>query len=151
MYPKNYDPEMFVSKPGERFKPEYIGEPDENGVIQLVKVGETDLIELHQRDAFANDVNFLYERFCNGDVTALSQVQGTFLDSLGLPRDLRGMYDMISAYQTVYDNLPEDMRSKYSFESWLENAGSEMWMKDFVPSSPADNTPKSELGEEVAS
>lgn len=140
MYPRDYNPDLFVSNPGERYKPEYIGEPDEDGVIQLVKVGDIDLVELHQRDAFANDVNVLYQRFCNGDVTALAQVQGTFLDSLGLPRDLRGMYDMINAYQHVYDNLPEDMRAKYTFGSWLEQAGSESWIKDFV-SSTDDQTP----------
>ena len=63
MYPKNYDPAKFVSNPGQRFKTEYIGEPDEYGTIQLVEVGKTDLVELHQRDADANDVNILYERF----------------------------------------------------------------------------------------
>lgn len=138
MYPRNYDPFVFVSKPGQRYKPEYIGEPDDDGVIQLVKVGEIDLEELHQRDAFANDVNVLYKRFCNGDVTALSQTQGTFFDSLGMPRDLRGMYDMVSGYQKMYDNLPEELRQKYTFESFLENAGSEKWLRDFAKQSNSD-------------
>ena len=94
--PADYNPNSFVSKPGQRYKPEFIGEENEEGIIELVKVGETDLVQLHQRDALANDVNVLYERFCNGDITALSQVQGSFMDTLGLPRDLRGMYEMVS-------------------------------------------------------
>ena len=75
--PDTYDPNKFVSNSGERYKPEYIGEENEEGFIELVKVGETDLVQLHQRDALANDVNVLYERFCNGDITALSQVQNS--------------------------------------------------------------------------
>lgn len=132
MYPKNYNPDKFVSNPGQRYKPEYIGEPDDNGVIQLVKVGDTDLVELHQRDAFANDVNVLYQRFCNGDITALSQAQGTFMDTLGMPRDLRGMYDMVENYRNIYDNLTQEQKKDYPFEKWLEDAGSESWIKRFV-------------------
>lgn len=132
MYPKQYNPNSFVSVPGERFKTEYIGEPDEFGVIQLVPVGKTDLVELHQRDADANDVNVLYQRFCNGDVTAFSQRQGTYMDTLGLPRDLRGMYDLVQDFRTAYDNLPSEKKDLYTFEQFIEKAGSEQWIKDFA-------------------
>lgn len=148
MYPKGYDPNVFVSNPGQRYKPEYIGEPDEDGIIQLVKVGETDLVELHQRDAFANDVNVLYNRFCNGDVTALAQVQGTFFDSIGMPRDLRGMYDMVENYRKIYDNLTPDVKQGYSFEKWLEDAGSESWIKRFAQQN--DSVSEANKGGEAA-
>ena len=132
MYPKEYNPDSFVSVPGERFKIEYIGEPDEFGVIQLKPVGKTDLVELHQRDAEANDVNVLYQRFCNGDVTAFSRCQGTYMDALGLPRDLRGMYDLVQDFRSAYDNLPAEKKDLYSFEQFIEQAGSEQWIKDFA-------------------
>lgn len=132
MYPKNYDPNAFVSNPGKRYKIEFIGEENENGIIELVEVGRTDLVELHQRDAQCNDVNVLYDRFCNGDVTAFSQRQGTFMDVLGMPRDLRGMYDLVESFRQSYDNLSKEMKDKYSFEEFLSNAGSESWIKDFT-------------------
>lgn len=137
MYPKGYDPNAFVSNPGERWKPEYIGEEDENGVIQLVEVGKTDLIELHQRDAFCNDVNVLYERFCNGDVTALQQAQGNYMDVLGMPRDLRGMYDLVQDFRRSYESLAPELKEKYTFEEFVDKAGSEQWIKDFATPSPA--------------
>lgn len=133
MYPKGYDPDKFVSNSGQRFKPEYIGEEDENGVIQLVEVGKTDLVELHQRDAFCNDVNVLYERFCNGDITALQQTQGNYMDVIGMPRDLRGMYDLIQDFKSSYDNLAPELKEKYTFEQFIDKAGSEQWIKDFTP------------------
>lgn len=144
---KVIDPNQFISNPGDRYKPEYIGEEDENGFIQLVEVGKTDLWELHQRDAFANDVNVLYERFCNGDISCLSQTQGTFMDALGLPRDLRGMYELIQGFDRQYENLPESIRQKYSREEFVSQAGSAQWMKDMQSmtdtqaSSPAADTP----------
>lgn len=134
MYPKNYNPDSFVSVPGERFKTEFVGEPDEFGVIQLVPVGKTDLVELHQRDAEANDVNVLYQRFCNGDVTAFSQRQGTYMDALGLPRDLRGMYDVIQDFRSAYEKLSAEKKELYTFDQFIEKAGSEQWIKDFAMS-----------------
>lgn len=134
MYPKEYNPNSFVSNSGERFKIEYVGEPDEHGFIHLVEVGKTDLQELHDRDEYANDVNYLYSRFCNGDISALSQVQGTYFDAFGMPRDLRGMYDIVNDFRKIYDNLDQNQRSKYTFEKFLENAGSDTWISDFVKS-----------------
>lgn len=131
MYPKDYNPNSFISNPGQRWKPEYIGEPDDDGIIQLVEVGKVDLVELHQRDAFCNDVNILYQRFCNGDVTAFSQAQGSYMDALGLPRDLRGMYDLVNDFRSAYDNLDQDLKAKYTFEQFIDKAGSEQWIKDF--------------------
>lgn len=133
MYPKNYNPDSFVSVPGERYKTEYIGEPDEFGVIKLVPVGKTDLVEMHQRDVDLNDVNILYERFCNGDVTAFAQRQGTFMDVCGMPRDLRGMFDMVSSFDEAYANLSPEMKQKYTREEFIKQAGSEQWIKDFTP------------------
>lgn len=147
--PNDYNPNKFVSKAGMRYKTEYIGEENEEGFIELVKVGETDLVQLHQRDALANDVNVLYERFCNGDITALSQVQGSFMDTLGLPRDLRGMYEMVANFENAYDNLPADIKQKYTKEEFIEKAGSEEWIRDLQPrqspTSPTDTaTPPAE-------
>ena len=152
MYPKDYNPNAFVSNPGERWKPEYIGEPDEDGVIQLVEVGKTDLVELHQRDAFCNDVNVLYERFCNGDVSAFSQVQGSYMDVLGMPRDLRGMYDLVEDFRKSYNNLAPELKEKYTFEQFIDKAGSEQWLKDFaVPApSPASTEAPAPAGSESA-
>lgn len=143
MYPVGYDPNVFVSNPGDRYKPEYIGEADEYGIINLVEVGKTDLVELHNRDADLNDVNVLYERFCNGDVSALSQVQGSYFDTFGMPKDLRGMYETIHNFESAYDSLSPEMKAKYTFEQFLDNAGSEQWIRDFVPNSIDKNEPDS--------
>lgn len=132
MYPVGYNPDSFVCNPGERYKPEYVGVPDEYGEIHLEKVGEIDLVEFHNRDADLNDVNILYERFCSGDVTALPQIQGSFYDGIGLPKDLREMYETVNRFEQAYLSLPDEKRKQYSFEDFLDNAGSETWINNFV-------------------
>lgn len=147
MYPRNYDPNTFVCNPGSRFEPECIGEPDENGIIQLVEVGQKDLVAMHQRDADLNNVNVLYERFCNGDISALSRMQGSYLDAIGLPRDLRGVYETAENFRRAYDNLSPEQKQKYTFERFMSEAGSESWIKDF---SPAPEPPPSPAASEPA-
>lgn len=146
MFPRNYDPAKFVCNPGSRFEPEYIGEPDENGMIKLVEVGQKDLVAMHQRDADLNNVNILYERFCNGDITALSRMQGSYLDTIGMPHDLRGVYETAENFRRVYDNLPADKKKEYSFERFMSEAGSESWIKAFTTSA-ADSAPPSPAAE----
>lgn len=130
MYPKNYNPLDFVSNPGNRYKKEYVGEPQDDGSIVLVEVGETDLKEFHNRDAESCDVNNIVARFANGDVSALQQVQGSYMDMIGLPTDLRGMHDMISNLEFAFGSLPEEQRKQFaSFDDWLGSVGSERFNK----------------------
>lgn len=130
MYPKNYNPLDFVSNPGNRFKKEYVGEPQDDGSIVLVEVGETDLKEFHNRDAESCDVNNIVARFASGDISALQQVQGSYMDMIGLPSDLRGMHDMISNLESAFNSLPDEKRKQFdSFEDWLGSVGSERFNK----------------------
>lgn len=126
MYPKNYNPLDFVSNPGNRYKTEYVGEPQDDGSIVLVEVGQTDLKELHNRDAESCDVNNIVSRFASGDISALQQVQGSYMDMVGMPSDLRGMHDMISNLENAFNSMSEDQRKNFdSFEDWLGSVGSE--------------------------
>lgn len=130
MYPKNYNQLDFISNPGNRYKTEYVGEIQDDGTIVLVEVGKTDLKELHNRDAESCDVNNIVQRFANGDISALQQVQGSYMDMLGMPSDLRGMHDMIKNLQNSFDLLPEEQRNQFaSFEDWLGSVGSERFNK----------------------
>lgn len=128
MYPKGYDPNSFVSVSGCRYKPIFEGMPGEGDKIELVQVGVRDLKEFHNRDAESCDINNIVQRFQNGDITALQQVQGSYLDLTGMPKDLRGMSEMIDGLRVSYDNLEKDIKDKYpTFNEWLENVGSPAW------------------------
>ena len=134
MYPRKYNPDSFVSNPGERYKIEYVGVPDEYGEIHLEEVGKTDLVELHNRDADMNNVETLYNRFCNGDITALSKVQGSYFDNFGMPKDLREMYELVNKFENSYINLDENIKNNMSFEEFLDKAGSEEWFREITKS-----------------
>lgn len=130
MYPKGYNHNSFVSPSGVRYEPVFEGMPGEGDRIELVQVGVRDLKEFHNRDAESCDVNNIVQRFQNGDISALQQVQGSYIDMTGLPKDLRGMSDMIDGLRAGYENLSEDIKKEYpSFNNWLENVGSPAWYK----------------------
>ena len=91
MYPRGYNANSFVSPSGMRFVPVFEGMPGEGERIELVQVGVRDLKEFHNRDAESCDVNNIVQRFQNGDITALQQVQGSYLDLTGMPRKSFGI------------------------------------------------------------
>lgn len=130
MYPKDYNPNNFVSASGKRYEPIFEGMPGEGDRIELVQVGVRDLKEFHNRDVESCDVNNIVKRFQNGDISALQKVQGSYIDLFGMPKDLRGMSDMIDGLRAGYDSLSEDVKKQYpSFNYWLENVGTPDWFK----------------------
>lgn len=134
MYPKDYNANAFVSPAGCQFEPQYQGQVNEYGEIELIQVGVKDLRALHNRDAEACDVNNIVARFQSGDITALQAVQGSYMDVVGLPKDLRGMSDMIDSLRESYSGLDDSIKAKFpTFQAWLENVGSPAWVDVMSP------------------
>lgn len=130
MYPVGYDPNSFVCEAGERYAPQFVGDVQSNGSVVLVETGKIDLWQMHSAGADQCDINKIVERFRDGDLTVLNRVQGTFADVAGLPRDLRGMYDLMQSLETGFNELPDDVRQKFGdFQTWLSSAGSEEWFQ----------------------
>lgn len=150
MYPKDYNPNNFVSKSGDRYIPIFEGVKGEGDLIELVNVGIRDLKEFHNRDAESCDVNNIVQRFQNGDILALQQVQGSYVDLVGAPKDLRSMSEMIDNLRNSYEGLSSDVKMVYpDFNSWLESAGSPDWFNVMFPKekvNEAENSGISETG-----
>ena len=130
MYPRYYNANCFISPAGLRYQPVFEGMPGDGDIIELVQVGVRDLKEFHNRDVESCDVNNIVQRFQNGDITALQQAQGSYIDLTGMPKDLRGMSDMIDGLRVSYENMSDDIKKEYpTFNQWLENVGSPDWFK----------------------
>lgn len=130
MYPRDYNPNRFVSPAGTQFEPQYQGQVNEYGDIELIEVGVKDLRAMHNRDAESCDINNIVARFQNGDITALQAVQGSYMDVVGLPKDLRGMSDMIDSLRASYNVLDDSIKERFpNFQTWLENVGSPAWIE----------------------
>lgn len=142
MYPVGYDPNAFVSEPGDRYMTRYIGEVDrDTGMIKLAPSGQDDLWQLHSACAEQCDINYIVRRFQNGDVSVLNRVQGNYLDVVGMPKNLREINDVAVKLRTSYELMSDDLKKKFgSYEAWLDALGS---MELAVASKSSDQVPVS--------
>lgn len=128
MYPKNYNPNEFISNPGCRYQVKYVGEVLDDEQIFLTESGRIDLWAMHDAGAESCDINNIVARFQNGDISVLQRVQGTFADVSGLPSDLRGMIDLGRSSVDLYDRLPDSVKEKFpTVDSWISAIGSREW------------------------
>lgn len=128
MYPKNYNPNSFVSNPGCRYQTKYVGEVLDDDQIHLVETGRIDLWSMHDAGAESCDINNIVARFQNGDISVLQRVQGTYADVSGLPKDLRGMVELGRSSVDLYERMPDSVKEKFpTVDSWISAIGSREW------------------------
>lgn len=110
-----------------------------DGVETLVKTGETNVFEKIQSFAESTDINVLIGRFLNGDQAALNQRQGEYLDVTNYPKTYAELYDRVKAAESVYFNLPDKVKEKYSTpKEFFEAYGTESFI-DFAKAFEADS------------
>lgn len=128
MYPKNYDPNSFISNPGCRYQVKYVGEVLEDDSVYLTSSGRIDLWAMHDAGAESCDINNIVARFQNGDISVLQRVQGTYADVSGLPSDLRGMIELGRSSVDLYERMPDSIKEKFpTVDSWISAIGSREW------------------------
>lgn len=52
----------------------------------------------------------IIRRFNNGDLSALNRVQGAYIDSTQLPKDIHTANKMLNYAQTIYNSLGSDLK-----------------------------------------
>ena len=115
------NPNSFVSNPGNRYKSNYIGDVQHNGMIELHETGKDDLWALHNACKNDADINVIVARFCAGDVSVLSRRQGFFGDFSDMPTNLAEFMNAGVTSQEAYNKLPDDVKEKFpDFKSWLD-------------------------------
>lgn len=109
--------ERVRSSIGSRIVPQYKMSIDENGKRELKKVGEIDLYAEIQSYAQSVDINYILERFCKGDETALSKIQGTYGDFTQMPKTYAELAQRAIDAQHYFDALPLDVRGQFNFSA----------------------------------
>lgn len=111
---------------GSRYHDVYTPVYDHNGVLDLEVSGQEDIYEMIQSYAESCDINVLIARYENGDVSALSQRQGFYIDATGMPHTYAEMLNAIISAETTFNQLPVDIRAKFghSFEQFLSQMDS---------------------------
>ena len=101
----------FPSNGGQRERILYQPKFDENGVMDLVESGKEDLYDFIQSHA---DIHVILARFQNGDVDALSRVQGAYGDFTNMPTSYAELLNRVNEGQSFFNSLPVDIRAKFN-------------------------------------
>lgn len=108
----------------------------DDGSLQLIKAGTDDLYASIQSHKDSCDIHVLLKRYQNGDIEALSKVQGTYGDFTQMPKTFAEALNAMIAGEQMFNSLPVEVRKKFDFSlekfilgmddmpSWLEKVGS---------------------------
>lgn len=121
-----YDARDRIScNPGSPIHITYAGHYDEKGRVVLEESGRENIYDLIQSHAESCDIHVLMKRYLNGDVTALSQVQGQYLDATQFPKTYADMLNFVNEQERAFMALPADVRAKFgnSFTEYLAASG----------------------------
>lgn len=124
----------FPSEEGSWLKPKYRSIVGVDGEIQLLEDGFIDMYEKVQSYAESCDINNIVRRFMAGDLSALPDRQGLFMDATVLPTTRQAMLQSVIDAEASFYQLPEDVRASFdnSFEKFYVTAGSDEWLKNMA-------------------
>ena len=138
--------ERTVTNPGDPIHITYAGHYDEKGRVVLEESGRENIYDQIQSFAESCDIHVLMNRYLNGDVSALSQAQGQFLDVTDFPKTYAEMLNFVNDMEKSFMALPAQVRSEFgnSFSEYLAASGSPDFLervgikKESVPDVAAD-------------
>ena len=133
------------ANPGDPIHITYAGHYDEKGRVVLEESGRENIYDQIQSHAESCDIHVLMKRFQNGDVTALSQAQGQYLDATQFPKTYADMLNFVNEQERAFMALPVDVRAKFgnSFTEYLAASGEPDFLErlGFKPDKPVVTTP----------
>lgn len=123
--------ERHITAPGEAVVATYSPEYDKSGALQLVQDGEHNLYEEIQSHRDSTDLSLILNRYFNGDPTALSRVQGTYMDVTGLPDNIHEAMTLVDNARRDFDTLPPDIKQLFDNDAnqFLSSLGTEDWFE----------------------
>lgn len=141
-----------ITNPGSPIKKTYGGSYDEDGRLVLTEKGQENIYEFIQSHKDSVDIHVLLKRYQNGDVSALSKVQGMYMDITGFPTNYAEALNHMKAMEDVFMQLPPEKRAEFnhSFSEFLAASTKDNFLErlgvkveapalEVVPAVPADN------------
>lgn len=118
------------------------------GKRKLQQVGETNIYEKIQASLESSKLENIIKRVTSGDVTALAQVEGQYIDITDLPTNMIELQNIIYKAQGEFEKLDAETRKKFenSVEKYISLYGSEEWADNMGFRKEAE-TPKEEAKE----
>lgn len=88
----------------------------DDGIVELSEAGQESLYDYIQSWKDSVDINVILARYANGDVDALSRVQGAYGDFTQFPKTYAEVLNRVNQGKLLFDDLPLQLREKYNFD-----------------------------------
>ena len=112
----------------------------EDGCIQLVESGRTDIQAVIDSYADSCDMSLILQRLSLGDTSVLNPRTPMFGDFSSCPSTLAGILNLKLEAQRVFDHLDPAVRDQFvDFNDWLAASGSQDWLTK-MQGNPAVNS-----------
>lgn len=145
----------FVERParrsipcGKRERIEHALRYDEFGNKYLAEVGSFDQYAFIQSFASSCDINEIVRRATPEQMAMFKE--GSYGDVSNLPKTLADSYKLLSDVESIYNQLPDDVKTQYAdYSAFLNSFGTMQGAYDFVKNfeKPADNVNTEEVTE----
>lgn len=131
--------------PGNPMKIVYKPNVREDGIIELVEAGQESLYDFIQSWKDSVDINVILARYANGDVDALSKVQGAYGDFTQFPTTYAEMLNRVIQGKHMFESLPLEIREKYNhdFSQFIAGMDKPDFWEQFKP---VDNVQEGQEG-----
>lgn len=108
-------------EPGSGLRILYTSRLDDDGNVELVEAGHDNLYASIQSHKDSCDIHVLLARYANGDVDALSKVQGSYGDFTQMPTTYAELLNSVIQGENYFNSLPVETREKFehSFEKFM--------------------------------
>lgn len=102
-----------------------VGSPDkviysskyrDDGTVELSEKGKESLYDFIQSFRDSCDINVLVGRFANGDIEALSKVQGAYGDFTIFPKTYAELLNCVNDGRLMFNELPLEIRAKFNHD-----------------------------------
>lgn len=122
MFTTQFDPHPRVHQElGSGDRVLYTARLDEDGNVLLTESGKEDLYASIQSHKDSCDIHVLLQRYADGDVDALTRVQGSFGDFTSMPSSYAELLNALIAGESYFNSLDVETRAKFdhSFEKFM--------------------------------
>lgn len=103
-------------EPGSPIRIIYTPVFDKQGRMTLEESGKEDLYGYIQSHADSVDISVILTRYQQGDVSALSRIQGTYGDFTQMPKTFAEALNTLIAAESYFNSLPVDVRAKFDHD-----------------------------------
>lgn len=137
-------PVRFHAEPGSVWHTTYQAKVDDRGHIDLVVSGRENIYEEIQSHKDSTDIHVILQRYNNGELDALSKVQGVYQDLTQMPKTYAELLNALIAGENYFNSLPVETRAKfnhsfYEFMAGMDHADffERLGITPDVPAAPA--------------